>query len=342
MGTVGRITDLLSGGRYPLDLDAEVQSAHLAGVVSDGDTHQVGIFVVTAKRDVRVAADALVQFHVSEAAKQLEQWPAWRESVSQPLMVNVVLRSQSQLAWVAVDDLRVPVPLTDDWHTIPEVENIRRIGGPASTQGTHLWGGVHTAWKIHEMIDDRSVDGPLLDWGVGAGRVAVPLKRLFRPEDELVGVDVDRVNVRWCQENIADIAVSLSPLYPPLDLPDDHFAAVYGISVMTHLTRQAQDVWLREIRRVLRPGGLAILTVHGDHSLIQRHLSEQVIRGILQDGISDVEQDDVITVSEPGYYRGTFQLRAQVHEAWSPIMPIVAYLPTENAGRQDYVVLRKP
>jgi SAM-dependent methyltransferase len=342
MRTVGRITNALSGGRYPLGLDAEVQSAHLAGVVSEGDTHRVGILVVTSRRDVRVAAEGLVRFRVSEAVKLLEQWPAWRESTSQPLMVNVQLRSQGQLAWVAVDDLRIPVPLRDDWHTVPDVENIRRTSGPASTQRTHLWGGVHTAWKIHKMMGDRAIHGPLLDWGVGAGRVAVPLKRLFRPDEEIVGVDVDTVNVGWCSQNLSDIAVSLSQLYPPIAFPDDHFGAVYGVSVMTHLTRQAQAAWLQEIRRVLRPGGLAILTVHGDHSLLQRHLSERVIRGIREDGISDVEQDDVITLSEPGYYRGTFQLRAQVHDAWSPIMPIVAYLPTANAARQDYVLLRKP
>lgn len=302
-----------------------------------GGAYLASVVVVAPTSDFAVTVEGIVRYNISPATKLIDRWPMWRESRSQPWAVTAVFRPpDGRLAWLTVADQTIPVPLTDDWHTLPGLENIRRISGPASTQQTHLWGGVLSAWKIHRM----GGVGPMLDWGVGAGRVAVPLRRLF--DVDVVGVDVDEVNVRWCQENLPDIPVSLSNLYPPLDFPGDHFATVYGISVMTHLPRDTQLVWLDELRRVLRPGGVAILTVHGDHSLIQRNLSDDVIRSIRQDGISDHERDDRIAVSEPGYYRGTFQLRAQVEETWSPIMPIVEYLPTANGIRQDYVVLRKP
>jgi SAM-dependent methyltransferase len=318
-------------------LDALVISVHLEGVAVEGDLRRARFIVVSPTPDFQVEIDGLVRRDISAATHLVEQWPMWRESRSQPWMVRVWFSPpEGSLAWLTVAGVTVPVPLTDDWHTLPELENIRRISGPVATQETHLWGGVVSAWKVYQMTGDAS---PVLDWGVGAGRVAVPLRRLFGVE--VLGVDVDEVNVRWCQENLPDVPVSLSTLYPPLDFPDNHFAAVYGISVMTHLQRDTQLVWLRELRRVLQPGGVAILTVHGDHSLIQRPMTDAVSRAIAEDGISDHERDDIVAVAEAGYYRGTFQLRAQVKEAWGAVMPIVAYLPTANALRQDYVVLRR-
>ena len=39
---------------------------------------------------------------------------------------------------------------------------------------------------------------------------------------------------------------------------------VYALSVLTHLGPEAQAAWLRDLRRILKPTGLLIFTVHGD------------------------------------------------------------------------------
>lgn len=41
---------------------------------------------------------------------------------------------------------------------------------------------------------------------------------------------------------------------------------VYGFSVFTHLDERMQDMWLLELRRVLNPGGILLLTVHGERA----------------------------------------------------------------------------
>ena len=46
-------------------------------------------------------------------------------------------------------------------------------------------------------------------------------------------------------------------------MPDASFDAVYNFSVLTHLSETVQLQWVREMHRVLRPGGLLICTTHG-------------------------------------------------------------------------------
>jgi SAM-dependent methyltransferase len=175
---------------------------------------------------------------------------------------------------------------------------------------------------------------------IGAGRVAIPLKRVLRPGDDLIGIDVDRVNVDWMRDSVPDIPVQLTDIYPPLPFPDASFDAIYGISVMTHLTQAAQQVWLRELRRVLRPGGICVLTTHGEFTLLGIPLTTDLVHDIIRHGIHDSMRDQAIELAEPGFYRLAFQLRAQVFDRWAPTMTILAYLPCVTLS-QDWVVLRR-
>ena len=44
---------------------------------------------------------------------------------------------------------------------------------------------------------------------------------------------------------------------------DETFDLIYAISVFTHLTEELGRAWIAELRRLLRPGGLLMFTVHG-------------------------------------------------------------------------------
>ena len=49
-----------------------------------------------------------------------------------------------------------------------------------------------------------------------------------------------------------------------LDYPNQSFDLVYAFSVFTHLDIKAQKAWRDELRRILRPRGILLLTVHGN------------------------------------------------------------------------------
>jgi SAM-dependent methyltransferase len=102
----------------------------------------------------------------------------------------------------------------------------------------------------------------VLDWGCGCGRVARHWDRHTGSID-LYGCDINAQLVNWCKENIPFGSFTRSDLIPPLPFPDNYFDVIYGISVFTHLLFETQYLWMAEIWRLLKPGGMAILTAQG-------------------------------------------------------------------------------
>ena len=104
----------------------------------------------------------------------------------------------------------------------------------------------------------------ILDVGCGTGRLLVGWSCDGRGR-RLTGVDIDAQVVGWNRDHLQGVARwEVGELHPPLDLPDDRFDLVQLVSVFTHLPLSGQREWLAEIRRLLRPGGAAIVTLHGD------------------------------------------------------------------------------
>lgn len=106
----------------------------------------------------------------------------------------------------------------------------------------------------------------ILDLGCGAGRMIRWLVDLAR-EREIWGADVSGAHVLWCQQHLSPpFRFVTTTSCPHLPFEDGYFDLVYAGSVFTHAADLA-DTWLLEIRRVLRPEGLAYLTVHDRHTL---------------------------------------------------------------------------
>ncbi len=235
-----------------------------------------------------------------------------------------------------------------DYVGLLDPENMERVSGKGEKAGRFAAGGLATAFRIDGLARrhfGRGIAqcGRCLDWGAGAGRVALPMKRVIAPEVELVACDVDGFNVAAGRALFPDIAFVDAPFLPPLPFPDGHFGAVYGVSVLTHLTESAQFAWLRELRRVLAPGAPAIVTVHSDYQLLRLAaarpdlLAETVARGI-SDSMFDLNLGPKL--DEKSYYRATFHTRRYLLENWSPVFEIVKIYTSANGGTQDFVVMR--
>lgn len=102
----------------------------------------------------------------------------------------------------------------------------------------------------------------ILDFGCGCGRVLRQWTDLQGVQ--VFGTDYQHRLVAEAHRLLPFAHVSVNGLQPPLPFLDESFDLVYSLSVFTHLDEEQQIAWRDEIRRVLRPGGLWVLTTQGD------------------------------------------------------------------------------
>jgi SAM-dependent methyltransferase len=103
--------------------------------------------------------------------------------------------------------------------------------------------------------------GAILDFGCGCGRVARNWAQLDGPE--VHGSDYNDELVSWCEASLPFLRAGRNQLAPPTRYEAESFDLVYALSVLSHLSEPLQDAWVAEFRRLLRPGGLLIVSVLG-------------------------------------------------------------------------------
>jgi SAM-dependent methyltransferase len=112
----------------------------------------------------------------------------------------------------------------------------------------------------------------ILDFGCGCGRVIRQWKGVAR----LHGCDTSDEAIAWCRDHLPFADFAVNGPEPPLRHADESLEFVYALSVFTHLARGQQRAWMRELRRILKPGGLLLLTTHGNAFADQLSADERV------------------------------------------------------------------
>jgi len=84
----------------------------------------------------------------------------------------------------------------------------------------------------------------------------------MKRQRQLWGIDTDVAAIRWAQKHLGPAIFLLIEPSGPAPFPAAFFDVVVAVSVFTHFAEAAQDIWLRELHRVLRPGGLLFASTH--------------------------------------------------------------------------------
>lgn len=187
-----------------------------------------------------------------------------------------------------------------------------------------------------------SIDRPrILDFASGPGRVTGRLKEAL-PRARLVGSDIDGEAIEWASRQLGDLATFVqNDIAPPTAFADDSFDAIYSISLFTHLDEPMQMQWLRELVRILRPGGVLIATTHGAACLPACTSSDLVALRERGFAFRAERRGKFKLDGLPDFYQTTFHTKEYVLREWSKFALVECFEEGGVNGHQDLVVLRK-
>jgi SAM-dependent methyltransferase len=240
---------------------------------------------------------------------------------------------------VAFSNLKFRSSGAPDGLPIPPTHMRFLVAGSADIQW-FLKGGALGAQTVQEVLTQGNValgEGQaILDFGCGCGRVT----RYWRGATtaRVCGTDYNPTLIEWSQRNLPFAQFSVNDLAPPLSYSEHEFDVIYAFSVFTHLTEDLQSMWMGELARVLRPGGLLMFSTHGDSYV---HRLDESERRRFADGQLVVRDD----VSAPGSNTcSAYHPMTYVKDRLAGSLELADFRPDGAKGNphQDLYVLRKP
>jgi 2-polyprenyl-3-methyl-5-hydroxy-6-metoxy-1,4-benzoquinol methylase len=111
-------------------------------------------------------------------------------------------------------------------------------------------------------LDTERPEFRMIDMGCGWGRITQTFLRDFRPE-QIEGIDVMDRAVEICRSTRLPCRVHRVRDVPPTDLPASSADLIVAFSVFSHLSERSHLAWVAEASRLLRPGGVLVVTTRG-------------------------------------------------------------------------------
>lgn len=175
----------------------------------------------------------------------------------------------------------------------------------------------------------------VLDFGCGCGRTLRWLMKAY-PETRFFGVDVDADAIAWCARNFHNGEFATNRPEPPLPFGSGAFDVVYCLSVFTHLDEPMQDMWLAEIKRTLKPGGILMLSVHGEQAAA---ILDEQAAGMLKVSGFLHRRSRKLSGIVPGWYNTSWHSKNYIVARLGALFSDVRYTVVPG-GSQDLVVAR--
>lgn len=140
--------------------------------------------------------------------------------------------------------------------------NLRTMRSAAAVQHyAHEWRGLEPRERVMlDRVADQARGKPVLDIGVGGGRTVPGLREL---SEDYLGVDNSPEMIEACRRRFPDARFELADARNLHQLPDESiFLALFSCNGIGMVSHEDRLLILREIFRVLKPGGIFLITTH--------------------------------------------------------------------------------
>jgi ubiquinone/menaquinone biosynthesis C-methylase UbiE len=165
-----------------------------------------------------------------------------------------------------------------------------------------------------------------------------------------MGCDINRHHVEWCNTHLSGNGFAFhNSSIPSFPVPDGSVDLISAFSVFTHIEAM-ETAWLMEIRRMLRPGGIAWITVHTEKTLADMEEGWPLWDPVMcHPRAADVlgadrsfEGDRLVLrwTGERSYASNTFYKEAYLRRAWGRFFRILE-LRRRCPTFQDVLILQK-
>jgi SAM-dependent methyltransferase len=195
----------------------------------------------------RWISNRLVDLRARRAFDVIDRIAYWR---------RLALTARANRAFrAAYPDFPVPpLPILWDAQATTDLAEYKRSGEEAAA----------LFWSLIRPHLDPAVPARVYEWGCGPARIVRHLPALAAGyRVEFHASDYNAGSIAWCRTHLPGITFFQNGLAPPLSAPDGTYDVAFCRSVFTHLSAKMHARWIAELRRVVRPGGILILTTHG-------------------------------------------------------------------------------
>jgi SAM-dependent methyltransferase len=205
---------------------------------------------------------------------------------------------------------------------------------------------------------DFSTDTAVMDFGCGWGRHYRFFLRDVSTE-HFWGIDIDDSMIQVCKEAIKVGQFERCDISPPLRFPNDCFDIIYSYSVFSHLSEKVHLGWISEFSRILRPGGMLIVsTLKREHVYVwENYLKDENpfwLQALRKSGfevkkaVNDLKNGEFLycPIGGGGIRDSTFYGEAiigpkYIERRWAPFMNFVEYVGQPSKGPQALIVMQK-
>jgi len=256
--------------------------------------------------------------------------------------------ADSRLTWWA--GLDYAEALARDTDPLPETAD--REGYFGANHFSYWASGLRDARMLMDTALSLGVQPrAYLDLGCASGRVTRHTAREY-PRMQTFGCDINRLHVEWCNAYLPPVVVTFqNHSVPSLPLESNSVDIVSAYSVFTHIEAM-ETAWLMELRRILRPGGIAWITLHTEGTLQDMTpewplwapvMTHPEGARLFDAGRRGFPGDRLVLrwLADRSYSSQVFYKEAYVRAAWGRLLEIADFRRC-HPEYQDVLILRKP